>query len=368
MSSKRDYYEVLGVARTASPDEIKKAYKQAALKHHPDRNPGDKQAEEKFKEATEAFSVLSDDAKRQRYDEFGHAGLEGMGGMDFGGEDIFSHFQDLFSEFFGGFGGAPRGRRGPARGGDLRVQQRLTLQEAVLGCKKELAIRAPVACKQCDGTGAAPGHSRETCSNCRGTGQVATARGFVMFTSGCPACRGQGSVVTHPCDACRGQGQVEESRKVLVTFPAGIDAGQRLRVPGQGLPGPHGAPAGDLYVDVDVETDERFERDGTDLATRVHVAFSDAALGTTIHIPLLDESLLDVELPAGSQPGDVITLKGKGVPRIDGRGRGALHVIVQVDVPKRISSRARQLLLELQKELQSKEEKQRAASSAGRDT
>jgi len=359
MSEKRDYYEVLGVSRTASSDEIRKAYKQAALKHHPDRNPGDKSAEEKFKEATEAFSVLSDADKRGRYDQFGHAGLEGGGGFDPSGVDIFSHFQDLFSDIFGNFGGGPGGSRqrrgGPQRGADLRIGQRLTFAEAVLGCKKEISVRAPVRCDTCEGSGAAPGHSRQTCSTCKGNGQVATARGFVMFTSVCPACQGQGSVVSKPCESCRGAGQVEKSRKVLVTFPAGIDGGQRLRVPGQGVPGNVGGPAGDLYVDVDVESHDRFEREGTDLMTRAHVCFADAALGTTVKIPMLDESVVEVELPPGSQPGDVISLKGKGVARVDGRGKGTLHVVVQVDVPKKVSARARTLLLELQKELTSNE-------------
>jgi molecular chaperone DnaJ len=360
MSSKRDYYEVLGVNRGAATDEIRKAYKQAALKYHPDRNPNDKDAEGKFKEATEAYSVLSDEDKRGRYDQYGHEGLQGMG-FDFSQVDIFSHFQDLFSEFFGGFGGA-RSRRSPQRGSDLRIQQQLSLQEAVLGCKKEIAVRAPVRCNTCDGTGAAAGHARETCQSCRGSGQVSTARGFVMFTTTCPACHGEGSTVTHPCETCRGAGQVEDTRKVLVTFPAGIDAGQRLRVPGQGMAGPRGAPAGDLYVDVDVETDERFERDGVDLATRAHVSFADAALGTVIQIPMLDGSTQDIELSPGTQPGDVLTVKGKGVPRIDGRGRGALHVIIQVDVPKRVNQRVRALLQELQKELQAPVEK-RAVSA-----
>lgn len=357
MSSKRDYYEVLGVGREASNDEIRKAYKQAALKYHPDRNPGDKEAEGKFKEATEAFSVLSDQDKKQRYDQFGHQGLEGMGGMDFSGVDIFSHFQDLFSEFFGGFAGGGRARRGPQRGADLRIQQRLTLQEAVLGCKKEMSVRAPVRCQACDGTGAAPGHNRETCKQCQGSGQVSTSRGFVMFTTSCPVCQGEGSILSHPCEKCRGAGQVDDTRKVLVTFPAGIDAGQRLRVPGQGMAGPRGAPSGDLYVDVDVEPDERFDRDGLDLATRAHVSFADAALGTEVQIPMLDDTVLDVGIPAGTQPGDVITMKGKGAPRVDGRGRGALHILVQVDVPKRVSARAKSLLQELQKELATQTDK-----------
>lgn len=351
MTQKRDYYEVLGVGREAGTDDIRKAYRKAALKYHPDRNQGDKAAEEKFKEATEAFGVLSDAEKRQRYDQFGHEGLEGMGGFDFGGADIFSHFQDLFSDFFGGFGGPSRARRGPQRGADLRVVQQLSFEEAVLGCKREISVRAPVACETCEGSGAAPGSSRETCSTCRGAGQVSNARGFVMFTTTCPACRGQGSVISKPCEDCHGAGQVEKTRKVLVTFPAGIDAGQRLRVPRQGAAGPQGGPPGDLYVDVDVQPDERFERDGSDLFTKVHITFADAALGTTIPMELVDGTELEVEVAPGTQPGDVMSFRGKGVQRVDGRGRGALHVVVQVDVPKRVSSRAKSLLRELEAEL-----------------
>ncbi len=364
MSQKSDYYEVLGVSRTASSDEIRKAYKQAALKYHPDRNPGDPSAEAKFKEATEAFSVLSDDDKRQRYDQFGHAGLEGMGGFDFQNVDIFSQFQDLFADFFAGFGGAPRSRRnGPQRGADLRVQQRLTLTEAYQGCKKEIAVRAPSPCETCQGTGAAAGSGREVCSTCRGSGQVSNARGFVMFTTTCPTCRGEGSVLRQPCEVCRGAGQVEKSRKVLVTFPAGIDAGQRLRVPGQGVAGVRNGPAGDLYVDVDLDADERFERDGLDLITRASISFADASLGTKLKLPMLDDSSIEVAIPAGTQPGDVLTLKGKGMPRVDGRGRGALHVVVQVAVPKRISRRAEGLLRELEQELQQTQVEKRASGS-----
>lgn len=360
MSQKRDYYEVLGVSRTANADEIRKAYRQAALKHHPDRNPGDKEAEVKFKEATEAFSVISDADKRRRYDQFGHAGLDGMGGVDFSNFDIFSQFQDLFSDFFGGFGGQRGRRQGPQRGPDLRVQQRLTLQEALLGCKKELSIRGPVTCDECQGSGGAPGATRDTCPTCRGAGQVSTARGFVMFTSPCPACQGEGAVVSSPCPSCRGGGQVEKTRKVLVTFPAGIDAGQRLRVPKQGVPGPLAGPPGDLYVDVDLEADERFERDGADLITRANVSFSDAALGTKLSIPMYDGSQVDVVIPAGTQPGEVLTVKGKGAPRLDRPGKGSLHILVQVTVPKRVSSRARTLLQELEKELQGAPEKRAA--------
>jgi molecular chaperone DnaJ len=354
MSEKRCYYEVLEVPRTATQDEIRKAYRQAALKYHPDRNPDDPDAPGKFKEATEAFSVLSDDSKRARYDQLGFAGVEGVGGFDFSGSgigDIFSQFQDLFSEFFGGSASRGRHGAGPRRGGDLRVQERLSLKDAVLGCKREVVVRAPATCEECSGSGAAAGTQRQTCAMCRGTGQVSTARGFVMFSSTCPTCRGEGSILRDPCKKCGGAGQVEKTRKVVVSFPAGIDANQRLRVPGQGLPGPRGGAAGDLYVDVEVEPDERFERDGSDLFTRAQVSFADAALGATVTLTMLDESTLEVDLPAGTQPGELIALKGKGVARLDGRGKGVLHVQVEVEVPRTLSARAKALLGELEQEL-----------------
>ena len=353
MSDKRCYYEVLGVTKTASQDEIRKAYRQAALKNHPDRNPGDAEAESRFKEATGAFQVLSDDDKRARYDRFGHAGVDGSGAPDFGA-DIFSHFQDIFSEFFGGAPGGRRGGgrpRGASRGSDLRVQQRLSLKESFTGCKREVGLRTPVPCETCEGSGAKAGTKRRPCTACGGAGQVSTARGFVMFTQTCHECGGEGSVVKTPCDVCQGAGQVEKSRKVLVTFPAGIDSGQRLRVPGQGMPGHQNGPAGDLFVDVEVAQDPSFERDGLDLITRLKVSVVEAALGTTRELTLPDETTVSVDVPAGTQPGEVVTTRGRGVPRIDGRGRGALHAVVQVAIPKDISPRAQELLRELEVEL-----------------
>ncbi len=356
MSDKRCFYEVLGVSKGASGDDIRKAYRQAALKYHPDRNPGDAVAEGNFKQATEAFQVLSDDQKRGRYDQFGHAGLEG-GGPDFGGGDIFTHFQDIFSEFFGG--GGPRGGRrrgnGPARGADLRVQQRLTLAEAMKGCKREVSIRTPAPCETCEGSGAKAGTKRKSCGACGGAGQVSTARGFVMFTQTCPECAGEGSVVKTPCEACHGTGHAEKTRKVVVTFPAGIDGGQRLRVPGQGMAGAQGGPPGDLFVDIEMASDPNFERDGSDLITRLRVSMADAALGTTREVTLPDESTLKVEIGAGTQPGDVLSTRNKGMPRVDGRGRGALHVVVQVEIPRQLSARAKELLRSLDQELGSDE-------------
>ena len=357
MSSKRDYYEVLTVSREASCDELRKAYRREALKHHPDRNPGDAAAEAKFKEVNEAYQVLSDDEKRRIYDQFGHAGLDGAGGGHSGMGDVFAHMQDLFTEMFsgsmGGFGGGGR----PRSGGDLRVQARLTLHEAAFGCKRELTVRAPATCTDCAGSGAKAGSKAESCPQCRGTGQVSNARGFVMFTSTCQRCRGAGRVIKHACPSCAGQGAVERPRKVNVTFPAGIDAGQRLRVTGQGAPGPTGVPPGDLYVEVDVEADPRFERDGGDLVARVRVPFTDSALGAEIRVAALDaedaEATIPLSLPPGTQSGEVFAIKGQGIPRLDGRGRGSLVVVIQVDVPTALTSRARELLEQLGEELRS---------------
>jgi molecular chaperone DnaJ len=352
MPQKRDYYEVLGCSREASTEELRKGYKREALKYHPDRNPDNPQAESLFKEVNEAYQVLSDEQKRRIYDQFGHAGLEGAApGFDGGIGDVFAHMQDLFSEMFSG--GSPFGQtRAPRRGGDLRVQQRLTLKEAAFGCKQEIVVHAPSPCGDCGGTGARAGTKPEHCPQCRGAGQVSSARGFVMFTTPCPRCNGSGVVIKAPCKSCQGQGLVQRPRKVAVTFPAGVDSGTRLRIQGQGLPGPPGTPNGDLYVEIDVEEDPRFERDGADLVTRAHVSFSQAALGAEIEVPSLeDDDGVKMALPAGTQPGAVVTLKGQGVPRLDGRGRGSLVVVVQVDVPTAITDRARQLLEELEAEI-----------------
>ncbi len=358
MSEKRDYYEILGVERTATAEEVRKAYKREALKHHPDRNPGDSECEAKFKACNEAYQVLSDDEKRRIYDQFGHAGLEGGGGFGGDASDVFSHMQDLFAEMFsgGGFGGG--GRRQAARGGDLRMQARLTLREAAFGVKREVNVHAPVRCDDCSGTGAKPGTKPEACGHCRGSGHVSNARGFVMFTTPCPKCHGQGAVIKSPCKTCEGRGAVEKARKVVVAFPAGIDAGQRLRVPGQGLPGPMGAPAGDLYVELDVEEDPRFERDGADLVTRCHVSFTDAALGADVRVNALGDAdteetapTVSLPIPAGTQSGAVFTIKSQGIPRLDGRGRGSLIAVVQVDVPTALSDRAKALIRDLEREM-----------------
>lgn len=358
MHERRDPYEVLGVSRQATAEEIRKAYRQAALKHHPDRNNGDPKAAERFKEATEAFQILSDDHRRSVFDQFGFAGLDGMGGgmpnVDLG--DIFGNFQDLFSEFFG----APSGRRArnaARRGPDLRTRQTMTLEEAALGVKREIQLRFPAPCEECKGTGAEAGTQPTTCPTCRGSGQISNARGFVMFTAPCPACRGEGRVVKTPCPACGGSGEKEKPKKIVVTFPAGIDDGQVLRVPGQGIPGMNGGPPGDVLVEVSIEEHARFERHGADLATRAKISIPEAILGTKVDVEGIDGEKLVVDVAPGTQPNHVVVLKGKGVTRLEGskgRGaRGALHVVLEVEVPApaTMSPKARELLEALQKEL-----------------
>ncbi len=351
MSEKRDFYLVLSVTRESSDDEIKKAYRQAALKHHPDRNPGDKGAEEKFKEASEAYAVLSDSEKRATYDRFGHAGLNGAQSFD-GMGDILSHFQDMFSDFFGGSGaGGGRRKRGPDRGQDVRVEASISLKDALLGGKHEILVSGAAPCDTCLGSGAEPGTKTETCNQCHGTGQVTAQRGFIMFSSPCARCRGTGQYLPSPCKTCRGAGAVERQRKVLVAIPGGIDSGQRLRVPRQGMPGPAGLPAGDLYVDIEVESDERFERQGADLGTRASISFAEAALGSKVEIKMPDDTLVSAEVQPGTQPNAVIVVRGQGMPRLDRHGRGDLHVAVNVRVPTKLSKNAKKLLRELENEL-----------------
>ncbi len=353
--SKPDYYDVLGVSRSATEQELKKAYRRVALDCHPDRNPDDPEAEERFKVASEAYEVLNDPQKREVYDRFGHAGLEGRGYEGFGDiGDIFSHFQDVFGEFFGGgfgggfggFGGPRRRRRdGPSRGADVRAAVLLSLKEAAFGVQKELDLEHPTPCSACSGTGAKDG-KRETCSGCGGRGQVAHARGAFVLTTTCGQCGGEGAVAVDRCEECKGRGDVVRARKVRLTVPAGVDEGQTLRLANQGQPGRMNGPPGHLYVTVEVTPDERFTRDGYDLVHELHVSFPQAALGADVEVPTLD-STETVRIPAGVQPGDTMVVEGAGIPRLDGHGRGDLIAVIQVDVPKKLSRRARKLLQEL---------------------
>ena len=346
--SKRDYYEVLGLARTAEDPEIKKAYRQKAWENHPDRNPGDKDAEERFKDASEAFEVLSDPEKRRLYDQFGHEGPRGAGFTGFHGvEDIFSHFGDLFGDLFGvgGMGGSFRANRG----NDLKVGVELTFAEACSGTTKEVRVRRRVRCEVCGGSGAKPGTSEEVCDTCGGRGQVVHAQGFFMIGTTCPRCRGKGRVIRHQCTECRGEGVVSREERLAVNIPAGVDDGQTLRLSGKGELGPRGGPPGNLYVELAVQPDPRFKRDGADLLTQVELSFSQAALGTTVKVPTIDGET-EVAVDPGTQSGEGVVLRGKGVPRVGGRGRGDLLVQFKVIVPKRLTDRQRELLQALAQE------------------
>ncbi|HEY8432022.1 MAG TPA: molecular chaperone DnaJ, partial [Sandaracinaceae bacterium] len=352
--AKRDYYEVLGVDRSATPTELKKAYRKLALQYHPDRNPNDPTAEAKFKEISEAYSVLSDEEKRAIYDRYGHAGLEG-GGMQPGFtsvEDIFSHFGDIFGDLFGmGIGGPFGGRRrrdAPVRGSDLKVGLRLTLEEAAFGCQKEVDVSYPAPCTACQGTGA-EGGKLDVCATCRGSGQVAYNRGAFMLSTTCPTCGGRGSVPKASCPVCKGSGEQHVERRVKVNIPAGIDDGQTLRLANQGQPGLRGGPPGHLFVVIEIAPHAHFKRDGFDLIYELKLSFPQAALGGELEVPTLGPGgPARVKVPAGVQPGDHLVVRGEGVPRLDGRGRGDLIALVQVDVPQKLSNKARQLLLELQ--------------------
>jgi molecular chaperone DnaJ len=355
---KRDYYEVLEIERTATVDDVKKAYKKLALKFHPDRNPGNAEAEEQFKTCSEAYAVLSDGDKRRRYDQFGHAGLEGQsqGFGDVG--DVFSHFNDIFSDFFGGGGGfgggaaqSRRRRDGPQTGADIRTVIQLQLSEAVFGAKKEVELAHPSPCEPCHGSGAKDGQLAP-CTTCGGKGQVSHSRGPFLLSTTCPACQGRGMMPKDACPTCRGAGETQVERKVKVTIPAGIDHGQTLRVPGQGQAGRRGGHSGHLYVTVDIAEDARFERQGQDLLHELRVPFPVAALGGEIQIPTLDGDEAKASIPAGTQPGQTVVVEGFGVPRLDGRGRGNLIAIVQIEVPKKLSHKVKGLLKDLRKAME----------------
>lgn len=343
MSEKRDYYEVLGVGRDADGTELKRAYRKLALELHPDRNPGDNQAESRFKEASEAYQVLSDPEKRAMYDRFGHDGPRGSG---FGGfsnvGDIFSAFGDIFGDMFGGFGFGGGGQR-VARGADLETQVELTLAEVAKGAAKELKVRRRVACKDCGGSGAAAGSGRERCQQCGGRGQVMHQQGFLMIQTTCPVCRGEGTIVRKPCPTCRGGGLTVSEESLQVTIPAGVEDGATLRITGRGEAAPGGGQPGNLYVTVQVASDPNFERDGADLHTLVLLSFPQAALGTTVKAPSL-EGEVEVAVPSGTQPGDTVSLRGKGLPRLQGRGTGDLFVHFKLVVPRSLSAEQEQSL------------------------
>jgi molecular chaperone DnaJ len=341
--AKRDYYTVLGLEKGVTDEEIKKAYRRLAVKFHPDKNPGDKVAEENFKELGEAYEVLSDQQKRAAYDQYGHAAFDrraGGAGRAGGFHDPF----DVFREVFGGgsifedlFGGAQRDPSQAQRGDDLRYDMEITFEEAAHGCDKEITVTKPERCDECQGSGAEPGSRARTCATCGGRGQVITSRGIFSIAQTCPHCQGAGRLIDKPCKVCRGQGRREKTSKIKLRIPAGVDSGSRLRSAGNGEAGWRGGPAGDLYVMLHAKAHEIFQRDGDDLLCEVPVSFVQAALGTEIDVPTL-EGKSSVKVPAGTQPGTMFRLKGKGVKNIQGYGHGDLHVRVNVEVPTQLNA------------------------------
>jgi len=352
--SKRDYYEILSVEREASDQQIKSAYRKLALRYHPDRNPGDGEAEERFKEAAEAYAVLADREKRALYDRFGHAGVSGAGAgaagfdptvfADFG--DIFSGLGDIFG--FGDIFGGRRRRGGPQRGADLRYDLEISFEESFDGAETSIQIPREETCETCNGSGAAAGSKPEVCATCRGTGQLRYQQGFLTVARPCSNCRGSGQVISKPCQTCRGAGRVGRERKITVKIPPGIATGQRLRLYGEGEHGTAGGPPGDLYVVIHVQEHPFFHREGDDLYCEIPVTYPLLALGGELRVPTVkDED--ELTIPAGTQPGARFKLRGKGVPSVSGRGKGDLYVIARVAVPKKLTREQKHLLEELAK-------------------
>ena len=358
--SKRDYYEVLGVDRQATDQQIKSAYRKLALKHHPDRNPGNHEAEELFKEAAEAYAVLADAEKRGLYDKFGHAGVGNAGGAGGFDPSIFNDFSDIFSGLGDAFGfgdifGSRRRRGGPQRGADLRYDLEITFDESATGTETTIQIPREEACETCSGTGAAEGTKAETCSQCRGSGQLRYQQGFLTVARPCPNCRGTGKTIAKPCASCRGAGRVARERALTVKIPAGIATGQRLRLYGEGEHGSEGGPAGDLYVVVHVQDHSFFHREGDDLYCELTIPFHTMALGGDVRVPTLN-GRDELHVPAGTQPGARFKLRGKGMPNVSGRGHGDLHVIARVAVPKKLTREQRQIVEELARTMPDKSE------------
>jgi len=348
MATKRDYYEILGVARNATPEELKAVYRKLALKYHPDRNPDDKEAEEKFKEAAEAYEVLHDPQKRAIYDQYGHQGLEGSGFSGFGGfEDIFSSFSDIFEDFFG-FGNGRRSNTRSQRGADLRYDLTLSFMEAAFGIEKEISLEKKEVCSVCSGTGSEPGSHPETCRHCRGSGQLSRNQGFFTVRTTCHYCRGAGQIISNPCNNCRGAGKVIVNKKVSVKIPAGVDSGSRLRLTGEGESGADTASSGDLYVFIQVEPHEFFERHENDVYCRIPVSFVQAALGDKIPVSTLNGKKT-IEIPKGTQPGDLIRLQSEGIPHLRHNGRGDLIIQISIKTPTNLTKKQESLLQEFAK-------------------
>ena len=354
MADKRDYYEVLGLQKGASDNYIKKAFRKMAMKYHPDKNPGDKVAEEKFKEINEAYAVLSDPEKKEKYDRFGHAGVDpnsgfGGGAGGFGGFGGFEDIFDMFGGAFGGFGGGSRGRRnnGPRKGSDLQKAVTITFEEAAFGTKKEIRLNKYVKCKTCGGSGAAPGTSKKSCPKCGGTGEIRTAQrtplGTFQSVSPCPDCNGTGEINETPCPDCGGSGKTRDNVTISVNIPAGVDNDSVIPIKGQGEPGVNGGPDGDLYIVINVEPHKIFERRGQDLWLEIPITFDQAALGDDIIVPTL-EGKVSYKVPSGTQPDTIFRLKGKGIKSVRGNRKGDLYVKVNLEVPTKLNSKQKKAI------------------------
>lgn len=353
--SPRDYYDILGVSRSATKEELKQAFRKLAREYHPDVNKA-QDAEERFKEINEAFAVLSDDEKRAAYDRYGHAGVKGMGGMpDFSVD--FGNFADIFEEFFGmgGFGRSSRGsRRSPRRGADLQQRVVLTFEEAVFGVEKEIEVTRDEVCSSCNGSGAEPGTSPTRCSNCGGSGEVRQVRqtllGSMVQVTTCPTCNGQGEVISSPCRNCNGRGVERKTRKKVVNIPAGVDTGNQIRMAGEGQPGQYGGPVGNLFLLIEVKPHQYFRRKENDILLDLNINIAQAALGAEVQVPTVDGSET-LKISSGIQPGKVLRMRGKGVPHLRGNGRGDQLVVVNVEIPKNLNAEQRQLFEELARSL-----------------
>ncbi|MGD9212706.1 MAG: molecular chaperone DnaJ [Desulfobacteraceae bacterium] len=349
MATKRDYYEVLGIGKNATESEMKAAYRKLALNYHPDRNPDNKEAEEKFKEAAEAYEVLKDPQKRQIYDQFGHQGLEGSGYSGFGGfEDIFSSFGDIFEDFFGFSRGGRRTRSRVQKGADLRYDLSLTFMEAVSGTETEINVTKNDTCPHCEGARSEPGTYPETCPQCQGSGQVTRSQGFFTVRTTCPVCRGNGQTIANPCAHCQGNGAVEVRRKVSLKIPAGVDNGSRLRLNGEGEAGMYGGPPGDLYVFIHVKPHDFFTRNDTDVICQIPISFVQATLGDKIMVPTL-KSEKELEIPKGTQPGEIFRFKGEGIPSLRNGHHGDQVIQVNIKTPTHINKKQEALLREFAK-------------------